>query len=70
MRGAYYFVGMGLGSLLAGAVVDARGFVTLYRAGAAAMLAWAGAWAALLAIDGAAARAAARRRVGTTGANS
>ena len=49
MRGAYYYLGVGTGSVVAGRFIRARGYEFLYEAGAAAMVAWAALWAVLLA---------------------
>ena len=49
MRGAYYYLGVGTGSVIGGRVIRARGYEFLYELGAAAMIAWAAAWAVLLA---------------------
>ena len=49
MRGAYYYLGVGTGSVVAGRIIRARGYEFLYEVGACAMVAWAAAWAVLLA---------------------
>ena len=49
MRGAYYYLGVGTGSVVAGRIIRARGYEFLYELGASAMIAWAAAWAVLLA---------------------
>ena len=47
--GAYYYLGVGTGSVVAGRIIRARGYEFLYEAGASAMIAWAAVWAVLLA---------------------
>ena len=49
VRGAYYYLGVGTGSVIGGRVIRARGYEFLYEVGASAMLAWAAVWAVLLA---------------------
>ena len=49
VRGAYYYLGVGTGSIIGGRVIRARGYEFLYEVGAAAMIAWAAVWAVLLA---------------------
>ena len=49
VRGAYYYLGVGTGSVVAGRIIPARGYEFLYEAGASAMIAWAVVWAVLLA---------------------
>ena len=49
MRGAYYYLGVGTGSVIGGRVIRARGYEFLYQVGASAMIAWAAVWAVLLA---------------------
>ena len=56
LRGTYYNLGIAAGSVVAGHVVDARGYEFLYKLGAVAMCGWATLWA--LALE------AARRRRG------
>ena len=38
MRGAYYYLGVGTGSVVAGRIIRARGYEFLYELGAAAMI--------------------------------
>ena len=49
MRGAYYYLGVGTGSVIGGRVIRSRGYEFLYELGASAMIAWAAVWAVLLA---------------------
>ena len=49
VRGAYYYLGVGTGSVVAGRIVRARGYEFLYETGASAMIIWAAVWAILLA---------------------
>ena len=56
LRGSYYYVGVGIGSYIGGVLIDERGFVFMYRAGAVAMLAWALLWAPALALASACGR--------------
>ena len=49
VRGAYYYLGVGTGSVIGGRVIRARGYEFLYELGASAMVIWAAAWAVLLA---------------------
>ena len=49
MRGAYYYLGVGTGSVIGGRVIRSHGYEFLYEAGASAMIAWAVVWAVLLA---------------------
>ena len=49
MRGAYYYLGVGTGSVIGGRVIRAHGYEFLYLLGASAMIAWAAVWAVLLA---------------------
>ena len=49
MRGAYYYLGVGTGSVVAGRIIRARGYEYLYEVGASSMIAWAAVWAVLLA---------------------
>ena len=49
MRGAYYYLGVGTGSVIGGRVIRSHGYEFLYEAGASAMIAWAAVWAVLLA---------------------
>ena len=49
MRGAYYYLGVGTGSVIGGRVIRSHGYEFLYELGAAAMIAWATLWAVLLA---------------------
>ena len=49
MRGAYYYLGVGTGSVIGGRVIRSHGYEFLYELGASAMIAWAAAWAVLLA---------------------
>jgi predicted MFS family arabinose efflux permease len=49
VRGAYYYLGVGTGSVIGGRVIRARGYEFLYELGAFAMLAWVAIWAVLLA---------------------
>ena len=49
LRGAYYYLGVGTGSVIGGRVIRAHGYEFLYELGASAMIAWAAVWAVLLA---------------------
>ena len=49
MRGAYYYLGVGTGSVIGGRVIRSHGYEFLYEAGASAMIAWAAVWEVLLA---------------------
>ena len=49
MRGAYYYLGVGTGSVIGGRVIRSHGYEFLYELGAFAMIAWAAVWAVLLA---------------------
>ena len=49
MRGAYYYLGVGTGSVISGRVIRSHGYEFLYELGAFAMIAWAAVWAVLLA---------------------
>jgi len=49
VRGAYYYLGVGTGSVVAGRIIRARGYEFLYELGACAMVIWAALWAVLLA---------------------
>jgi MFS family permease len=49
VRGAYYYLGVGTGSVVAGRIIRARGYEFLYEVGASAMIAWAAVWEVLLA---------------------
>ena len=49
MRGAYYYLGVGTGSVIGGRVIRSHGYAVLYEVGASAMIAWAAVWAVLLA---------------------
>ena len=49
VRGAYYYLGVGTGSVAAGRIIRARGYEFLYELGACAMVIWAALWAVLLA---------------------
>ena len=49
MRGAYYYLGVGTGSVIGGRVIRAHGYEFLYELGASAMIIWAAVWAVLLA---------------------
>ena len=49
VRGAYYYLGVGTGSVVAGRIIRARGYEFLYELGASAMIAWVTIWAVLLA---------------------
>jgi len=49
VRGAYYYLGVGTGSVIGGRVIRSHGYGFLYELGASAMIAWAAVWAVLLA---------------------
>ena len=49
VRGSYYYLGVGTGSVIGGRVIRSHGYAVLYEVGASAMIAWAAAWAVLLA---------------------
>ena len=49
MRGAYYYLGVGTGSIIGGRVIRSHGYEYLYELGSSAMIAWAAIWAVLLA---------------------
>ena len=56
VRGLYYFIGIGTGSVLGGWIIDsqgggAAGYHLMYRFGAAAMTVWSIAWHLLMALD-------------------
>lgn len=56
VRGMYYFIGNGVGSVLGGLLIDSKhdgaaGYHFMYRFGAVAMAAWSLTWHALMAMD-------------------
>jgi hypothetical protein len=56
VRGLYYFIGNGVGSILGGLIIDSQGggragFHLMYRFGGVAMVAWSCTWHLLMWLD-------------------